>query len=238
MPVWRSIDTGPNRAAYNMALDEELLARAQSGDRAPVLRFYAWSPPAVSVGRFQDLETAVDVDACKRLGFDIVRRVTGGRAVLHARELTYSIAARTDDPFFPSTVLGSYKLIAAGLVAGLRALGLAAEMVTREGRHAGLVQAHPRDAACFSSPSWYEVLVNGRKIAGSAQRRAAHAFLQHGSILLDHDSALEARVIRGARTGEGVTSVRRELGRDMSYAEAAAGMHRGFREALGISFQT
>lgn len=237
MPVhWRFLDTGPRTGADNMALDEELLAQAQAGERVPVLRFYAWSPPAVSVGRFQDIALSVDSRACKRLGFDIVRRVTGGRAVLHRHELTYSIAARTDDPFFPSGVLGTYKVIASGLVAGLRNLGLAAQMVARDGRHASLVKARTRDAACFSSPSWYEILVGDRKIVGSAQRRAAGAFLQHGSILLDHDPLLEAEVIRGARTGDSVTSVQRELGRELSQGEAAAAILKGFHENLGISF--
>lgn len=203
----------------------------------PVLRFYAWSPPAVSIGRFQDVGTAVDAEACRRRGFDIVRRVTGGRAVLHCSELTYSIVARTDHPFFPSTVLGTYKVIASGLVAGLRYLGLPAEMVSRSGRHASLVTARSTDAACFSSPSWYEILVGDRKIAGSAQRRVSSAFLQHGSILLDHDAALEAEVIRGARTGNGVTGINREIGREILREEAAAAILKGFRENLGISFQ-
>jgi lipoate-protein ligase A len=234
---WHYFDTGPQPAAYNMAVDEELLARAQAGERMPVLRFYAWSPPAVSVGRFQDMSTAVDADACRRHGFDIVRRVTGGRAVLHRNELTYSIVARTDHALFPSTVLGTYKVIAAGLVAGLRNLGLPAEMVSRGGRHAALVKTRSKDAACFSSPSWYEILVGSGKIVGSAQRRLSNAFLQHGSILLDHDPDLEADVIRSDTAGDAVTSIRHELGREICREEAAAAILKGFRESLGISFR-
>ena len=125
MPIWKLLDSGSNIGAYNMAVDEELLARAQAGESVPVLRFYAWDPPAVSIGRFQDIKTAVNADACKRHGFDIVRRITGGRAVLHHQELTYSIIARADNPLFPSTVLGTYKVIATGLLSGLKNLGIA-----------------------------------------------------------------------------------------------------------------
>ena len=101
MNKWRLFDTGAHIGAYNMAVDEELLARAQAGEQVPVLRFYTWDPPAVSIGRFQKIEDAVNAEACKRRGIDIVRRITGGRAVLHYRELTYSVIARTDDPLFP-----------------------------------------------------------------------------------------------------------------------------------------
>ncbi len=185
-----------------MTVDEELLARAQAGDDMPVLRFYTWDPPAVSLGRFQTAETSVNADACKRLGFDVVRRITGGRAVLHRRELTYSIVSRIDNPLFPPDVLGTYKVIAAGLLAGLANLGIDAEMVSRGGRHAALVNKTDKDPSCFASPSWYEIVVHGKKIVGSAQRRLSHAFLQHGSILIDYDPALEAEVIRGGGSGD------------------------------------
>ncbi|HEY6010895.1 MAG TPA: hypothetical protein VIX18_05435, partial [Nitrospirota bacterium] len=134
MPPFKYIDSGNNIGVYNMSLDEELLARAQAGEKVPVLRFYGWAPPAVSLGRFQKIEDAVDADACKRRGFDIVRRITGGRAVLHNKELTYSIISRADNPLFPHTVLDTYKVIAAGLLAGLRNLGIDAEMVSRADR--------------------------------------------------------------------------------------------------------
>jgi lipoate-protein ligase A len=235
--VWQYIDSGSNIGAYNMAIDEELLARAQAGERVPVLRFYGWAPPAVSVGRFQDMKTAVNADACRRLGFDIVRRITGGRAVLHHRELTYSIIARTDNRLFPSAVLGTYKIIAAGLLAGLKNLGIAAEMVSRGGRHAALVKKNAKDPACFSSPSWYEILVNGRKIIGSAQRRMKGAFLQHGSILIDYAQALEAEVIPGGCGGDVVTCIERELGRDVPLDVVKQAFMKGFSEELGIEFK-
>ncbi len=221
-----------------MAMDEELLARAQAGEPMPVLRFYGWAPPAVSLGRFQDREIAVNADACKRLGFDIVRRTTGGRAVLHHNELTYSVIARADNRLFPLNVLGTYKVITKGLLAGLGNLGLASEMVSRGGRHALLVRKGAKDPACFSSPSWYEIVVNGRKIIGSAQRRMRGAFLQHGSILIDYDPGLEAKVIPGGCGGDVVTSISRELGRDVPVDEVKEAFVKGFSEALDLEFRT
>ncbi|HEX9019857.1 MAG TPA: lipoate--protein ligase family protein [Nitrospirota bacterium] len=232
---WRFLDSGPNLGAYNMAVDEELLSRAQAGESVPILRFYTWAPPAVSLGRFQKREEAVNADACKRLGFDIVRRITGGRAVLHNKELTYSIVARIGHPLFPPDVHGTYKIIAAGLLQGLRSLGIPAEMVTRGGSHAQRVEKQPKNPACFSSPSWYEIVVRGRKIIGSAQRRLSSAFLQHGSILLDYDPVLEAEVIPGGAAGC-ATSIRRELKKDIPLEEVKKAFETGFSEALRIHF--
>ncbi len=235
MDAWRYIDSGSNIAAYNMAVDEELLARAQAGERTPVLRLYTWSPPAVSLGRFQKIEEAVNADACRKRGFDIVRRITGGRAVLHKDELTYSIVARVDDPLFPPDVHGTYRVIAAGLLAGLKNLGIAAEIVSHGNRHSHLVAKHAKDPACFSSPSWYEIVVNGKKIIGSAQRRLSGAFLQHGSILIAYDPALEAEVIPGFRPECSITSINRELGSEISLPEIKDSIRAGFSQSLGIT---
>jgi lipoate-protein ligase A len=233
---WFYIDSGPNIAAYNMAVDEELLARAQAGEKTPVLRLYSWDPPAVSLGRFQKIEEAVKVDACRKHGFDIVRRITGGRTVLHRDELTYSIVSRIDNPLFPPAVLGTYKVIAEGLLAGLRNLGITAEMVSRGGRHAELVNKEDANSSCFASPSWYEIVVNGRKIIGSAQRRLSGAFLQHGSLLISYDHKLEAEVIPGGGSGCGVTSIQQELGRNVPFEELKEAFCSAFSEALQARF--
>jgi lipoyl(octanoyl) transferase len=236
MNKWNFLDSGASTGIANMSLDEELLAHAQAEKTLPVLRFYAWESPTVSLGRFQKTETAIDSGACKRHGVDLVQRITGGRAVFHHQELTYCIVARIDDPLFPSDVLGTYKIIATGLLAGLKNLGIPAEMVSRSGRHAALVKTGAKDPACFSSPSWYEIVAEGRKIIGSAQRRLSRAFLQHGSILLDYDAGLEAALIPGERAGDVVTSIRRELGRDVPLAHVKQAFLNGFTEALRIEF--
>jgi lipoate-protein ligase A len=234
---WRYLDSGPASGADNMAVDEGLFREAVSPGTLPVLRFYTWSPPAVSLGRFQDKERAVNAEACQQRGFDIVRRITGGRAVLHCNELTYSVIARTDSDLFPNEILGTYKVIAAGLLAGLSGLGITAEMVSRSGRHAGMVKSSPQEPACFSSPSWYEIMVKGRKIIGSAQRRVGGAFLQHGSILIGYDPAVEAEVIPGGGMQDAVTCIKTELGREVGLEEVKRTFREGFTRALGMKFQ-
>ncbi len=238
MTPWKLLRTGANFGAYNMAIDEELLACAQAGEQTPVLRFYRWNPPAVSLGHFQKTETAVNLEACKKRGIDVIRRITGGRAVFHHRELTYSIVARTDNPLFPPGVLGTYKIIASCLVAGLRNLGIPAEAVSRGSMLAGLVKKRPKDPACFSSPSWYEIVAGNKKIIGSAQRRLSGAFLQHGSILIDFDPRLEAEIIPGANTGDLATSVNQVLSREVPSEEIIDALLRGFSSELGVIFET
>jgi lipoate-protein ligase A len=219
-----------------MAIDEGLLAEATAGSVPPVLRLYTWSPPAVSLGRFQDEASSVNAAVCRERGIDIVRRITGGRAVLHDQELTYSVISPAGGDLFPNDVLGTYKIIAAALLAGLRDLGIAAEMVSRSGRHADRVHLHPKDPACFSSPSWYEILVRERKIIGSAQRRVPGAFLQHGSILIGYDPAIEAAVIPGGGLHGAVTCIRQELGREVVLEQVKDSIKRGFSGVLGINF--
>lgn len=236
MTIWRYLDSGPDLGAHNMAVDEDLLARAKAGEKMPVLRLYTWAPPAVSLGRFQDGGTTGIADACRKRGIDVVRRVTGGRAVLHNHELTYSVVSPAENPLFPDDVLGTYKVIARGLLAGLRNLGIQAEMVSRSGWHADLVKKESKAPSCFSSPSWYEIVVKGKKIIGSAQRRERGAFLQHGSLLIDHDAALEAAVIPGGSGGHKVSTVNAELGRRAGLEEVKTAFLQGFSEALGVVF--
>jgi len=237
MNTWRFIDSGPSPGAQNMAIDEELLRDAAAGVGAPVLRFYAWDPPAVSLGRFQDEASSIDIDACRRLGIDIVRRITGGRAVLHHRELTYSIISPAANALFPRNVLGTYKVIAEGLLAGFNNLGIKADMAARPGNRIAKVKQVPRDPSCFAMPSWYEILVQGRKIVGSAQRRTAGAFLQHGSILMNYDPVLEAEVIRGGGAGIGaVTSIEEFLGNPISYSEVKEAFLKGFSQAFEVTY--
>lgn len=217
-----------------MEIDERLLDEAASGKTGPTLRFYTWDPPAVSIGRFQKVENSVDADACRKYGIDIVRRITGGRAVLHMKELTYSIVSPSGLSLFPDDILGTYRVIAEGLLKGLKNLGLEAEMLSRSCRNAGLVKSRAKDPACFSSPSWYEIVVNGKKIIGSAQRRVRGAFLQHGSILVSYDPALEADVIRGGGSKDRVTCIENELGRQVSVEEVKTAFRLAFADSLGV----
>jgi lipoate-protein ligase A len=229
---WRLLVTEPLDGATNMAIDEALLRARIAGDVDPTVRFFAWAPPAVSVGYGQTLEAGIDLAACARLGLELVRRPTGGSAILHegpAAELTYSVVARADDFAGADDLLETYRVLGAGLAAGLARLGLRAEVVPRLRRRS---VADP--AFCFARTGSYEIAVGGKKVVGSAQRRQGRAFLQHGSVLLDADPARLAAVFPGAGDPlAGVTTVAAALGRRVAFDEAAAALAGGLGEALG-----
>ena len=178
---WRLVRTGPLPGGMNMALDEVLLQEVSAGRSLPVLRLYRWRPESVSLGYFQRNEV-VNRAFCHSSGIDIVRRLTGGRAVLHGQEVTYAVIAGGGQGF-PVRVEESYRTIAEVLRATLCSLGLAAELAParREGRERAL------PAACFEAAAGYELLCQGQKIAGSAQKRRGDFFLQQGSIPLELD---------------------------------------------------
>ncbi|GAB2693440.1 biotin/lipoate A/B protein ligase family protein [Paenibacillus thermoaerophilus] len=198
MHRWRFIHTGNLSPAENMAIDEAILTAHSEGNVPPTVRFYGWNPPSLSVGYFQKASEEVDFEALDRLGIGYVRRATGGRAVLHDRELTYSLIVSEDYPGLPKSVTEAYRVLSVGLLYGFQNLGLDAEMVTLASEEEKRKYASPEgsSSACFDSPSWYELVVEGRKIAGSAQTRARGVVLQHGSILLDLDADLLFDLLR------------------------------------------
>ncbi|WP_281886225.1 biotin/lipoate A/B protein ligase family protein [Paenibacillus sp. YYML68] len=188
MEKWRYIRSGLGAPAYNMAVDEAILTAHSEGKVPPTVRFYGWSPATLSVGYFQKALQEVDFAAVEQAGLGFVRRATGGRVVLHDRELTYSIIVSEEYPGIPRSVTEAYRVLSEGLLLGFRGLGLQAEMVQLASAEEQEKYASMGSAACFDSPSWYELVVEGRKVAGSAQTRAKGVVLQHGSILLELDS--------------------------------------------------
>jgi len=184
---WRLIRSGACAPDYNMAADEAMMKAVGAGEAPPTLRFFGWTPATLSIGYFQKAEDEVRLDEVRRRGLGFVRRPTGGRAVLHDAEVTYSIVVPDDYPGLPTSVTESYRLLSEGMVEGFRALGLDASMVSLASEEEKAKFASLGSAACFDSPSWYELVVDGRKVAGSAQVRQHGAVLQHGSILLDLD---------------------------------------------------
>lgn len=185
---WLFINTKRQSAAYNMALDEVLLNNVSKGNMPPVIRFYQWEKPSLSIGYFQRIHRDIDVDMVHQKGYDLVRRATGGRGVLHDKELTYSVIVPEDYDGMPKTVNEAYKVISQGLLEGFKKLGLDAEfsVPTTVAERVALKDTQ-RSAVCFDASSWYELVVEGRKVAGSAQTRQKGVILQHGSILLDLD---------------------------------------------------
>ena len=185
--IWRFIDSGRRDPAFNMALDEALLFWHSENKIPPTIRFYGWNPPTLSVGYFQNIEKEINLDAVKKHGLGFVRRPTGGRGVLHDQELTYSVIVSEEHPEMPKTVTEAYRVISEGILEGFRELELDAYFAIPRTEKEKQSLKNPRSSVCFDAPSWYELVVEGRKVAGSAQTRQKGVILQHGSILLDLD---------------------------------------------------
>jgi lipoate-protein ligase A len=181
--TWRVLVTPPASGAENMALDEALMDRARTTGEW-VLRVYSWSAPTISLGRNQSARGRYDLDRIRELRLDVVRRPTGGRAILHDREITYSVTAPVGDA---GDLRESYDRINHLLLRGLRSLGVAASVASPAGR-----SMSPGMAPCFDEPAAGELTLGGRKLAGSAQWRSEDALLQHGSILIADDQSLLA----------------------------------------------
>lgn len=209
---WRTLISPPLAGAENMAMDEALLLRAGRSGEA-VLRVYSWSAPTLSLGRNQVAVGAFDPASAAALGVRIVRRITGGRALLHHREVTYSVTLPAgDDP--PATIYAEINDI---LLGALRSLGVDAIVIQSAGR-----LPPPASAPCFEQPADGEIAVRGRKLVGSAQLREANAVLQHGSILVHDDQALVARIaVRPIGRVESAGTLFEELGRVPSTDEVA-----------------
>ncbi len=186
---WRFLEYQVADPAWNMAVDEAIFLSYLQGDAPPTLRCYGWNPATLSVGYFQDLDQEVNLGALQSAGYGLVRRTTGGRAVLHDRELTYSVVAGARDGL-PDNLRESYLYIAKALVEALKQFGIQPEL------HQGGVARHAQTGACFEAPSWYELTLAGRKLVGSAQYRKAGCFMQHGSILLEFSAGDLFRLLK------------------------------------------
>jgi lipoate-protein ligase A len=187
METWRFIDSGDRDPAYNMALDEALLNWHSEGLIPPTIRFYGWNPPTLSIGYFQKVQKEINMEMVEKHQLGFVRRPTGGRGVLHDKELTYSVIVTEEHPDMPASVTEAYRIISQGILEGFRDLGLDAYFAVPKTEEEKNALKNPRSAVCFDAPSWYELVVEGRKVAGSAQTRQKGVILQHGSIVLDID---------------------------------------------------
>ncbi|MDR0554612.1 MAG: lipoate--protein ligase family protein [Treponema sp.] len=219
---FRLLNTGYHTCFYNLGLDDALLEGVIRGASPPVLRFYGWNPPAVSVGYFQGLEEEVDLAACAERGVDVIRRVTGGGAVFHNRELTYSMVMPATHPLAGESILDSYRILCRGILRGFALLGLDAEFAPIN-----------------------DIICGGKKISGNAQTRRQGALLQHGTILLQNDvefmfsllktpqEKLKGRHIQDVK--ERVTSLQ-DQGLTVDFDKAAQVFAQGFQEALDLEW--
>jgi lipoate-protein ligase A len=241
---WRWIPYEQYDSFTNMAIDEAMLLAHSDGRVPPTLRFYGWNPATLTLGYFQRSETEVDMGKVKEFGLGLVRRQTGGRAVLHDQELTYSVVISEKAPGIPSSVMEAYRVLNEGLLNGFLRLGLDAQMVSLASEEEKKKYETLGSSACFDSPSWYELVVEGKKAAGSAQTRQHGVVLQHGAILLDIDVdrlfdvlcfpnvQVKERLKRSFRDkAVAINDLRRERA---TIEEAQKAFYHGFREGLGI----
>jgi lipoate-protein ligase A len=217
---WRLLLDGPAGGIWNMGVDEALLASA-AGSGMPTLRLYAWQGPWLSLGYGQRLG-AERLAACAAAGVGVVRRATGGLAVLHGADLTYAVAA--PERLLPAGLRPTYEILATALLAALRSLGVDAQRSAAAAAHAG-----PGGFDCFAEPAADELCVGGRKLVGSAQRRGSGGVLQHGSLRLAPDPDAARRVT--GLGGAGATSLQ-ELGCSIALERLHSALIEAFAAAL------
>jgi lipoate-protein ligase A len=225
-----------------MAVDEAILEHIHRGESLPTLRLYSWEPPCLSLGYAQPFAD-VDLPLLRARGWDLVRRPTGGRAILHTDELTYSVTAPAEDPHTSGTVLESYNRIARALLIALQELGLPVQIE----EHAAQASGGPANPVCFEVPSSYEITVTGRKLVGSAQARRKEGVLQHGSLPLSGDLARITQVLvfqdnlarqeAAARLLQRATTVESVLGHPVDWESAADAFAHAFSRELGLDFE-
>jgi lipoate-protein ligase A len=245
MDTWRLLITPPERGAqgaWNMALDESILEHIGRGESMPTLRLYAWDPACLSLGHAQPFAD-VDTVRLKERGWEVVRRLTGGRAILHTDEITYSVIAPNDEPRVAGSVLESYSRLAQALLLGVQQLDIPVEMEDKVAQDS-TVRNNP---VCFEVPSMYEITVDGKKLIGSAQARKKEGVLQHGSLPLTGDLARicqalvfeneSAREEASKRLLARAATVESALGRAISWETAAESFIRAFERQLGLNLE-
>lgn len=240
MRQWRLLYDSATTGMRNMAADEAILRAVGAGEEPPTLRFYDWHPACLSLGYGQK---AADVDMSRlaERGWDLVRRPTGGRAILHIDELTYSVALPADHPIAAGDVVASYRRISLALIAGLQRLGVfpySERQTAPASRSLGPV--------CFEVPSHYEITADGRKLVGSAQVRRYGGVLQHGTLPLSGDVARicevlvyedeECRAQAQAQVYQRATTLAEVAGRQVIWREAAEALASGFAAVFDLDF--
>ena len=226
-------------AKTNMARDSGLLAACGQGDIPPTLRLYGWSEPSITIGYSQNAEAELDLDRCREMGVPVVRRPTGGRALLHYKELTYSVVAPVSLAPFRGGLKATFATVSQALLAGLSHLGIQGEINDQK---PSLRPKYTRNPACFASLNHCEITVGGKKLVGSAQKRTSRAFLQHGSIVMEscHDlfvSLLKFKEEQKRREVlqrlENTTTSLNHIGRrQFTFDETASAFMAGFQEAF------
>ena len=245
--VWQFRNTGCRTGTFNMEYDEKLAQSLVSSEGPSIVRFYGWKPPAISLGWHQDAGE-IDTEKCAGAGIDVVRRPTGGRAILHSDEVTYSVVMIASQ----KSVLSVYQQISDALVCGLRSLGADVALEKSQPHFPSLYRSSS-SVACFASAARYEIHIAGRKLVGSAQRRYARSngeevVLQHGSILLGPDHLRMVDFLKSLREDQRerlkselrakTIDLASALGKRVEYDDVVPALKKGFEEAWHIKFDT
>jgi lipoate-protein ligase A len=240
--IWRLLITPPARGPWNMAVDEAILEATMQGESPPTLRLYAWEPACLSLGYSQPYQD-VDLHSLEAQGWDLVRRPTGGRAILHTDELTYAVIGPATEPRLIGSVLESYRRLSEALLAALHRLELPAEA---NAQPQIIGSSDEKGPVCFEVPSNYEITVGGKKLIGSAQARRKDGVLQHGSLPLFGDlgriaSALvfptpQDRAAAAERIYNRAITVEKVLGSAIPWDSAAQAFVEAFQEVLNLEF--
>jgi lipoate-protein ligase A len=240
--TWRLIRTSPGSGAWNMALDEAILLSVGREKSPPTLRLFAWDPPCLSLGYAQPFSD-IDMGAITEKGWEIVRRPTGGRAILHTDEITYSVIANHSEPRLAGSIVESYRRLSGALLEAFNILGIQANA---DKEYDLPEQVDKRGAVCFEVPSNYEITIGDQKILGSAQARRSEGILQHGSLPLFGDISRITQVLSfpdeskrnlvAKRVLERAATVESVLHKTISWEEAASAFEKGFERALDLRF--
>jgi lipoyl(octanoyl) transferase len=241
MNHWRVIRTAATDGPMNMAIDQAIMEAVADGRVPPTLRLYDWGPACFSLGYTQPLAD-VDRQRLAEHGWDLVRRLTGGRAILHTDELTYSVAVKADHPIVAGDIVASYRRLSQALLLALQRLGADPEA---DKRITG--PANSKGPVCFEVPSHYEITLDGKKLVGSAQVRKFNAVLQHGSLPLYGDIAricdglvfesAERREHVRARVRQRATTLEASLGRITTWEQAAQAVTDGFHDTFDLTLE-
>lgn len=240
--TWLLLDSGHHDAATNMAIDEWLLNKHSEGKIKPTLRFYGWKRPSLTVGHFQNVKRTINLSGVQKHQCDFVRRLTGGSAVLHDDELTYSIIVTEQHPNIPKSVNKAYYVLAKGLLEGYRNLNIDANFAISEKE-----LRQQRSAVCFEVPAMYEIVINNKKISGNAQTRKKGVLLQHGSIPMSFDSKMLFDLFKFSKDSfrerqrkafvNKATSINEITGKKHTYEQLKDAFLAGFQSSLNINLK-
>jgi len=247
LEIWRFIDSGAGSASENMAMDEAILNSCRRNDTSPTLHFYTWKTPSITLGYLQDLSSSIQQQRCIDRRIRVVRRITGGRAVVHHGDLSFALIFPAKGGVIPSGIGGSYRKIAEGFVEGLKLLGIHASLADGRSLQCGDRKESRHSAACFLTRIRSEILVCGRKLMGSAQRRMDDWVLQQGTIMIDPKKAYWMSLLQYPDVSDpgklkkmiesGVTSIQEILGRDLDIGSIKEALVEGLSKALGVRFE-